>query len=349
MAETHRIHTPLEPLNIHYHDFEETELNNGPAEQRDARMTRNREAANRVATVKGKRDYRRKVIQRRQDFCKVFDEMSGSNAPRPGITQRNLDHSPFLSLPLELRQQVYDIYYSFLDSVTIQDLTFDGTFILTSYRTCTEQWPPGRADGRTIFKDLLGLPLVCRIIFTEAIPFLYKRVSIRFTDPEFAVSIPKTISLKMLDAVRSLEFSFSLHISLEKMTTSKRDILMASRYRIFKIEDWKLLWPALAALRGLRNLTLKIHEQSPSMAVSLPRVGESLRQLRVPIGLDHTILDPLLCFGKGEELKVQVELCWRPEYAILNSMQSCGIIVMVNGVVAEREEDEVLDIFNHED
>jgi hypothetical protein len=327
------------PLNIHYHDFEEIELADPVyLERMNTLITSVATAVRRSATPIGKGFTRRQTVRRRQEFCKgaLSGNVSESDYPRPQITQRNLDESPFLSLPLELRQQIYEYYY-LSDVVKIQDLTYDGTYMLTSYKPCSERWPPGRGPTSGVWNNLLGLPLACRIIYPEAIVHLYAKCGFRFTDPGLAIRIPETIPIKCLRSVRSLDFAFFLHLLVSEFKLSevralgmKFNSLKPSPSSNCKSNKWLSLWSTVAALPGLKQVSLKLYHQQNDV-MQQHYFANATQVLELQPWVSQYILGPLFIFEKDAGPEVVIDLCWRPEDAMYDSLEGRGLKVLLNG------------------
>lgn len=328
-TETHRIRFQLEPLIIDYRDFEEIELahpnyHEVGHEQIDARIKSLTSALSRFLTPIGKRFSRRKAVRGRQEYCKLFHDISTNQSLLPQITQRNLDSSLFLSLSLELRQQCYKFYYA-SDSAKIQDLTYDGTFMLTSFEPCSPHQPPGRGHRSGLRNNLLGLPLTCRTIYPEAMAYLYEKISIRFTDPRLAIAIPQTIPMQLLHAVKSLDFSFFLQHIINtpgiSPDESKLDVLMSPLPKLYTFNAWHSLWSTIASLRSLQRVSLELYNGSDN----------SSRPLQLPQWLSQAILDPLFLLEKDPATKVLVGLCWRPDDDFVEALETAGFEVVLNG------------------
>ena len=333
---TRTIHTWLDPINIHYHDFEDIELADpSRIEQLNASMASLGRIFNRYATQRSKRRSRKKSIRRRKDLYKMFDSVYPGDSSRPFITQRNLDQSPFLALPFELRQQIYELYYDPVDSIKLQDLTYDGTFLLTDYRPCSIDWPPGRGPIRNIFNSLLGLPLTCCIVYPESMVHLYKRISLRFTDPQLAISLPRMMPNKLFHVVRSLDLSFFAHQFFKLERRAKSEALVASSPRQHRLEAWNSLWTSLASSPGLEKVSFKMYQQQND-SIQCHYAADSSKFLTVPTSLSQATLSPLLCFDRENSPHVAADLCWWPENALVHSLDAAGIVVMVNGRVIER-------------
>ena len=123
------------PLNIHYHDLVVVELDDSDPSPVERTMEC-LESINLMVHARlnawRKRLSREQAICQRQKTCKLAwsENMTTKASPRPTVTRFNLDQSPFLSLPIELREQIYEYYYRDHE-VRIQDLSYDGTYLLT--------------------------------------------------------------------------------------------------------------------------------------------------------------------------------------------------------------------------
>jgi hypothetical protein len=147
-------------LNIHYSRNAPVEL--APPsymERMRDRLRPTSTAVRELAISLRKSISRRKAVHRRRGSCRrpISDRIAASVSPRQQVTQRNLDQSPFLSLPLEIRQQIYELYYE-SDVVKIRDLNYDGTYFLAASVPLSLRSPPGRGQTSYMWKNLLGLP-----------------------------------------------------------------------------------------------------------------------------------------------------------------------------------------------
>ena len=328
------IHTPLEPLNIHYHDFEDIELADpDPSEQLNASTISTGRKLNHNIFLRRKRRTRQRAIERRQDLCQLFDRTYPQDSSRPLATQRNLDESPFLALPFELRQHIYELYYE-LYSAKLQDLTYDGTFLVTDFQPSSTEWPPGRGPARNIFNNLLGLPLTCRIVYPEAMVHLYGKITLRFTDPHLAISLPKAMPTGMLQAVRLLDFSFFAHLFFKLQHSPKSGKAVAAFPRQYRMTTWESLWTNLASSRGLEQVSLKVFQRQGD-SIQFHYVDDESELLMVPIRLSQAMLDPLLCLDRENGPQVALDLCWRPDYALLELLGAAGFMVRINGQAAD--------------
>jgi hypothetical protein len=324
----------MEPLNIHYHDFEDIQLADpSRIEQLYASTISLTRRLNRNVALRRKRRTRQKNIERRQDLCKLFDRMYLDDSAKPLTTQRNLDESPFLALPFELRQYIYELYYEPY-SAKLQDLTYDGTFLLTDFQPCSKAWPPGRGPSRNIFSNLLGLPLTCRIIYPEAMVHLYRKITLRFTDPQLAISLPEMMPKMMLHAVRSLDFSFFAHLFFKLEHSPKSKVVVASSPQQHRLKTWESLWTNLATSRDLVQISLKVFRHQGD-SIQFHYVADMSSLLTVPISLSNAMLSPLLCFDRENGPQVALDLCWQPDHTLLESLNAAGFTINVNGRVAE--------------
>lgn len=310
---------------------------NGRYEESPQYMARTRymeRALERFATPLDKRFHRKQAIRRRREYCKLFESSSENKYPLPDITKRNLEGPNFFSLPYELRKQIYDEYYASesVESLEIEDITYDGAFMLNSYKPVSKQWPPGRGNT-SVRNKLLGLPLTCRIIHAETMMYIYERINLRFMDPRLAIAIPDMIPMKLLNVVRSMHFSFFLHLIADHLYTPERDTprpeldrLMSPLPKYNQMRAWASLWPALASLRNLQHLSIKIHKRQ-SGKNWLPHVDYSTPLLELPPWLSQCILNPLLAFEAGKGPNVSIELCWRPQDMLIESLETAGVKV----------------------
>ena len=327
------------PLNIHYHDFEEIELADpGYLDRMNTLIKTVARALRQSATPIGKGFTRRRTVRRRQEFSKgaLSGNVSDKGYPRPQVTQRNLDESSFLSLPLELRQQIYEYYYH-SDEVRIQELSYDGTYMLTSYKPVSERWPPGRGPTNCVWNNLLGLPLTCRIIYPEAITYMYAKCNFRFTDPALALRIPEMIPRKCLRSIRSLDFAFFLQLLVRQFNmpdiraqSAKSGVRGLSLLLRRKNNPWLSLWSTLAYLPGLKHVSLKLYHQQKDV-LQYHCFGSTDQLLDVYHWLSRYILSPLFVFEKGAGPEFLIDLCWRPEDDLYESLEQRGFKVLLNG------------------
>jgi hypothetical protein len=162
-------------------------------------------------------------------------------------------------------------------------------------------------------------------------------VSVRFTDPRLAISIPETIPMPILHSIRSLEFSFFLKFIINHKESpedsnlkSKLEMHIPSLPRLNKMDGWKSLWSTLASARNLRKVSLRIYErQNEVLSFHNNRKSSFLPEL--PFTKSQSILEPLLLFQKSNGPEVLIDLCWRPDDALLESLETAGIKVMLNG------------------
>ena len=136
---------------------------------------------------------------------------------QPGITQRNHNECSFLKLPLELREQIYDLCTQ-PATFRIHELNVDGYKLIATQRghdlNSYENVGILPRRGIVVRTHLLALPLVCRQIYSETVENMYRRNSFRFTDHKLAFLIPSlaVFPRKHLDTLRSLELSFCINV-----------------------------------------------------------------------------------------------------------------------------------------
>ena len=315
-------------LNIHYSRYAPVEL--APLsymERMRDRLRPTSTAVRELAISLRKSVSRRKAVHRRRGSCRrlVSDRITASASPRPRVTERNLDHSPFLSLPLEIRRQIYELYYE-SDVVKIQDLNYDGTYFLTASVPLSKRAPPGRGQTSYLWKHLLALPLTCRTIYPEAMEHLYAKTSFHFTDPRLAMRIPETIAMKHLQSISAIGFSFFLHLFVDyfkrsgvRAVKSKLGNLEQRRARSRKETTWPMLWSAISSLSSLKHISLQIYHYP------------SIPTLQMQPWMSQYILNPFLRFDKSTGIEVTVNVCWDPGPPIVEIFKERGYQVVLNG------------------
>ena len=307
-------------LNIHYNRYISPEL--APlsyTERMRVRLKPASIAVRELAISMRKSISLRKAVHRRHTSCRqpISDRVAAAS-PRPQVTQRNLDQSPFLSLPLEIRQQIYELYYE-SDVVKIQDLSYDGTYFLTATVPLSLRWPPGRGKTSYLWQKLLGLPLTCRTIYPEAMRYLYAKTSFRFTDPRLAMRVPDTIAMNHLQSISSIEFSFFLHLLVDyfarseiRAVKSKLPSLGQKRAHSRKEATWPMLWSTISSLSNLKRISLQIYHDP------------SIPELEMHPWKSQFILEPFLQFDKGMGIKVAVNVCWAPPPTLVELFENAG-------------------------
>ena len=231
-------------------------------------------------TVQGTRDLARSTYKgtqkrmsrarRRKTNQKAATHDVATENPMPKVAERNQVQSHMLKLPLELRQQIYDLYFK--ETTFLMHELYEGGYKLSA----TSQKLPHHIQGcRLAFypptyrrpNGLLQLPLVCRQIYCETIEYLYKKNTFVFGGYSEALLLPtlSTFPQKHMDTLRSLEFRFCIDIlikqlglgngqpspSYERPTTSwTTNLAGKSKQR----RKWTAFWAFLATLPNLQRL-----------------------------------------------------------------------------------------------
>ena len=191
---------------------------------------------------------------------------------RPMVTERNRLQSYFLQLPLELRQQIYDDYFTpgtvILYESSAQDFRLSYTeesirqhWIKLLASPGLQQFLPG--------KDLLNLSLVCQQIYFETVHYLYERHTFHIPN-HLALAMPelKLFPRKHLDSLRSIELRFCFDVLAKNLKTAK---LKSAPYcekainlwmahvpgRSKERRKWLALWKLLAELPLLERLRVE--------------------------------------------------------------------------------------------
>lgn len=192
--------------------------------------------------------------------------------PMPKVTERNQVQASILKLPLELRQQIYDLFFQ-QTMFLMHELYDDGYKLYATIQKIPHHiqgarlafYPPTYHPGRP--NGLLQLPLACRQIYCETIEYIYKKNTFVFGGYSEALLLP-TLSIypqKHMDTLRSLEFRFCIDIlikqlglgtsqpdpSYERSVTSWTSSLAGkSRQR----RRWIEFWTFLTTLPNLQKL-----------------------------------------------------------------------------------------------
>lgn len=274
---------------------------------------------------------RSQAVRKRRNLCKhaLSAQLLSHASSRPRITERNLDGSRFLALPLEIRRQIYDYYYE-SDVVKIQDLNYDGTYFLC-YQANRGflKGPPGRGQTGYAKQALLGLPLTCRTIYPETIELLYAKTGFYFTDPELALRVPETIPMPQLRTVTSLKFRFSLHVLVKNLgkfsvraVNSKHNILNFMRIPTERLEAWPRIWSTIATLPNLKKTSLNVERHPFNW------------DLEVQPWMSQYILEPFRQFGRGEAPEMVVQVCWFPGEQQVESLKEAGLEMSAKGTTS---------------
>ena len=278
------------------------------------------------ATAKATRDLGRSAkkgtkkrisrVRRRRTNKRAATHDVATRSPMPNVTERNHLESGLLKLPVELRQQIYDLHLK-QATILIQELSDrKGHYRLSSaMRRPFAVLVNGRRPhphSRVVRNpsQLMHLLLVCRQIYCETIEYIYRRNTFRFVHHEPAFLLP-TLSIfpqKHLDTLRSLEFQFCIDIlvkdlGLEKCqpgpyyerTPTSWTASLGGRSR--QQQRWAALWTFLATLPNLQRLHV------------------AFTRLPGPDNLTDdwvfwSILAPLLQFNKRERLAM-FEVEWQ--------------------------------------
>jgi hypothetical protein len=234
-----------------------------------------------------------------------------------------------LSLPLEIRQQIYELYYE-SDVVKIRDLNYDGTYFLAASVPLSLRSPPGRGQTSYMWKNLLGLPLTCRTIYPEAMEHLYTKTSFRFTDPRLAMRIPETIAMKHLQSISAIEFSFFLHLLIDyfkrsgvRAVKSKLGNLKQRQSQSRKEATWPMLWSTISSLSGLKRISLQIFHYP------------SFPKLQMQPWMSQYILKPFLRLDKSTGIEVAIDVCWDPGPILVETFKEAGYIPNGYGTVTQ--------------
>ena len=233
--------------------------------------------------------------------------------PMPEVTEQNQVQASILKLPLELRQQIYDLYFQ-QRTFFVQEV-YDCGYKLYARAKLPYHIPyagseyPNAYLVRTL-KGLLYLPLVCRQIYYESIGYLYQKSTFSFEDYNEASLLPSLAIFpqKPLDTLRSLEFRFCIDVLVKRLGLGKdppgpyhersdtpwtASLPGPSRERL----RWAAFWAFLAALPNLQRLHVTF--------TRLPGPGSPADEC-----VFWRMISPLLRFSKREPLS-SFEVEWQ--------------------------------------
>ena len=207
--------------------------------------------------------------RRRRTMCERAETHDIARLPSKmqKITEQNRLQSYLLRLPLELRRQIYDYVYPQSPTLTISD-----SLIHNRYRLVFQDFTPFFHRIRfydwcfTCFpsKNALALPLTCREIYTETIPYIYARNKFYFSDLRLVLSLPHVIPAKHLRFITELSLLFEVDKLIASFDLSEIPFVKDSKF----VEDTDLavtgrrkkyvqLWPFLSStLVNIRNLRI---------------------------------------------------------------------------------------------
>ena len=233
-------------------------------------------------TVQGTRDLARSTYKgtqkrmsrarRRKTNQKAATHNVATQNPMPKVAERNQVQSHILKLPLELRQQIYDLYFK--QTTFLMHELYEGGYKLSAtsqklphhIQGCRLAfYPPTSYRGRP--NGLLQLPLACRQIYCETIEYIYKKNTFILGGHSEALLLP-TLSIfprKHMDALRSLEFRFCIDFLIKQLglgngqansysehPTASWTTNLAGKSR--QRRRWTAFWAFLATLPNLQKL-----------------------------------------------------------------------------------------------
>jgi hypothetical protein len=209
--------------------------------------------------------------RRRRTMCKRAEAYDIASTPSKmqKITEQNGLESHLLRLPVELRLQIYDYIYSPSAIFTIREKLVHGRYALVSVdmtravsRRCLCDLC--KACVQFPFKDALALPLTCRQIYTETIPYVHGRSKFCFGDTRLNLSLPHVIPAKHLQCITSLRLLFYVDRLIDLFDVSQTPFSKEPKFVndpnlavTWRRKKYVRLWPYLAmTLVNIRGLTV---------------------------------------------------------------------------------------------
>jgi hypothetical protein len=234
----------------------------------------------------------------------------------PKVTERNQLESYFLKLPLELRQQIYDLHFQ-QATILISELSEDGYKLSAALKMPRQM--PALASRNCFYPPipfvrkpipLLRLPLVCRQIYGETIEYVYKTNTFRLGYHKLASLLP-TLAIfpqKHMEMLTSLHFEFCINELVKDIGLGPRQPnpnyeqtvtswTASSPGKSRQRRKWVTLWTFLTTLPNLERLHVLFIQFPTIYSFSEGRAFWS-------------ILAPLLQFNKKERLAV-FEVEWQ--------------------------------------
>lgn len=210
--------------------------------------------------------------RRRQKICKRSKSHDIlSTYPRTlKFTEHNRCSSALLSLPPELRIQIYDYCYAPHAIFDIwEDLHRDDHDLVYSARLYGGHTAECDRHENTCacflqLGNMLALSLTCRNLYTDTIHYLYAHHTFRFNDNRLNLSLPTTIPTKHLRTISSLCLTFDTHLLIDAMGITSSELSETSllgsplKYRKAYEKYWYFLATTLSNLQTLR-ITINHH------------------------------------------------------------------------------------------
>lgn len=176
------------------------------------------------------------------------------------------DQSLFFSkLPLELRRMIYELVIG--EEVLHLTLASKGKFEhflceegnldFALGRGCSCRVLAGGNVGKRLGTWILGYLMICRRVYSEAIPTLYESHTFSLLHVIHLLHLPQRIPALRLNAIRTLRLRWHIRALPYYRRTYSTPKSLSSESKLAYPEDtenWIRAWQIIASLRGLRKL-----------------------------------------------------------------------------------------------